>query len=779
MSLLKHQAKNNDRYVIPRTVRDVIPIMKIWNDGTFLVGTNTYSKSFAFTDINYQSADEDDKRSVLSQYASLLAGIDTAARAKITVSQKRINEKNFERDVFLPLRGDEYDRYCKEYNEVVRDEAITANGMVRERYLTLTIEKRTPEEARAYFSRVGSGLIAKFAALGSKCTELNAEERLRILHDFYRQGEESSFRFDAHDMMKLGHDFRDYICPDGIERFNDYLMIGGKYARVLFLKDYGSTAKDDILTHLTDFRRTTMLSIDYTTVPTDEAVKLVDRIMMGIETNAANYQRKQNRHNNWSAQLPYEIEQQRAAIKEYMDDLTERDQCMVYVLITAVITADTKEQLDIDTDAILTAARERLCQMAILRFQQTDGLNTVLPIGVRKIDAMRTMTTENMAAFLPFRVQEIQEAGGVFFGVNAISRNLILCNSKNLLNQSMFLLGSPGSGKSFYAKMRIVAAALSSNDSILICDPEGEYSPLVKALGGVVIQVSAGGSDYINAMEMAEGYEDKSPIAEKSEFLMSFFQQIDNTGEVGFKHKSVIDRCVERIYEAARKSGVMPTLCTLRDELTKQPEQEARDLALSLEMYTVGTMNIFSRETNVDTSARIICYDLHNLGGELKRAALLVITDAIRNRVSQNWRDGKWTYIFIDEIHVMFENEYGRKFLSSAWRMFRKRSTYPCGITQNITYLADDIESSTMLSNSEMVVMLNQGDADRELLQRLLGIPEEQLSYVTSAAAGSGLIKYGGKIVPFYSSFPKNTELYNLMTTKSGEGVFGGSARTL
>ena len=779
MNTFKRHSKTSDRYTVPRCVRDTIPIERIWGDGIFLVGNNKYSKTYAFTDINYQASSDEDQRAIFLQYSSLIGSIDSAASAKITVNNRHINERDFEHNVLLPMCGDTYDKYRMEYNGVIRDKALTSNGIVQEKYLTLTIEKKSIEEARAYFARVSANITARLSSLGSKCTELNASERLRILHDFYRQGEETSFHFDAREKMRLGHDFRDYISPDSIERHADYMMIGDKYARVLYLKDYASSIRDDIVTLITDFKRNMMFSIDFVTVPTDEAVKLVNKVMMGIETNAANFQRKQNQRGNWSAILPYDIEQQRAAVKEYMDDLTNRDQRMVLALITVVVTSETKEQLDIDTDAIMTAARERMCQMATLRFQQTDGLNTVLPIGVRRINAWRTMTSENLSAFIPFRVQEIQENGGIYFGENAISHNLILCDMKNLLNQSMFLLGVPGSGKSFFAKLFMIASALSSgDDDFVICDPEGEYAPLVKALGGSVIHISAGGQDYINAMDMVEGYGDKNPIAEKSEFLMSLIEQIDEAG-VGAHHKSIMDRCTDMIFHEAKDTGVTPTLCTLREKLLQQPEQEAHDLALSLELYTKGSLNIFAHETNVDTSNRIICYDIHDLGAQLKAAALLVITDAIRNRVSANWRAGKWTHIFIDEIHVVFANEYGGRFFSSAWRMFRKRSTYPCAITQNVEYLLDSVEASTMLSNSEIVVMLNQAASDRERLRRLLGISEEQMNFVKSASAGCGLLKYGGTFVPFNGSFPRETELYNLITTKPGEGEFGAGDNRL
>ena len=552
---------------------------------------------------------------------------------------------------------------------------------------------------------MGAELTARFAALGAKVTEMDATEKLRVLHDFYRSGEEVYFRFDAQDMMRKGHDFRDYICPDSVEKHSDYLMLGDKYARVIYLKDYASFISDQLVTKLTDQSRSMMLSIDIIPVATDEAVREVERKMLGVETNITNWQRRQNANNNFSAIVPYDMEQQRRETKEYMTDLTSRDQRMMLSVLTIVHLADTKAELDADTDALLKVAADHMCQMAVLRYQQLDGLNTALPIGTRKIDTFRTLTTESLAVFMPFKVQEIQESGGIYFGENAISHNLILCNMKNLLNQSMMLLGIPGSGKSFFAKLLIVAIALSTKDDIIILDPEGEYTPLVKALGGAVMCFAVGGSDWLNAMAMEEGYGEGSPVAFKSQFIMSLLKQIDPDG-IRAHHKSIIDRCVALVLQDQKKTGKVPTLCTLREKLLEQPEQEARDLALTMELYTSGSLNIFAHETNVDTRNRIQSYDIHDLGEELKQPGFVTITDAMINRVNYNWAHGKKTHILVDEFHIAYENEYSGNFFTSAWRQFRKRNAAPCAITQNVEYMLDSVQASTMVSNSEFVVIL-------------------------------------------------------------------------
>ena len=774
MNLLK---QDKGKYRVPRRVQDVIPIKRIWKDGVFLVG-NKYTKSFAFTDINYLVASKSDKQAMFLIYSELLNSLEAGATTKITINNRPLNRATFENSILMPLRNDQRDRYRREYNQMLLDKGTGANCITQEKYVTVSVAKRNIEEARAYFARIGADLTAHFSALGSKCVELDATERLRILHDFYRAGEESDFYFDPRDMMRKGHDFRDYICPDGIEKHSDYLKLGNRYCRVLYLKDFASYIKDSMVTELTDFNRKMMLSIDIVPIPTEEAVREVENRLLGIETNITNWQRRQNANNNFSAVIPYDMELQRKEAKAFLEDLNVRDQRMMLCVVTMILTAETKKQLDQDTDAVLSVARKHMCQLATLRFQQFDGLNTVLPIGSRRINAFRTLTTESLAVFMPFKVQEILDKGGIYFGENAISHNLIMINKANLLNQSAFLLGIPGSGKSFSAKELIIFLILNTDDDILICDPEKEFAALVEAMGkdiGTVINVAAGGKDRINAMYMVEGYGENNPIVEKSQFIISLLDQISDK-EIGPQHKSIIDRCVAQVYREAARTGVTPTLCTLREKLLEQPEFKAQELALTLELFTTGSLDAFGHESNVDLDKRVVVFNIRDLSETMKPAGLLVITDTILNRVTLNWKKGKRTHVFIDEFHMVFNTDQGAEFFTNAWRQFRKRNAYPTAITQNVTYLLDSDKARTMLSNSELIVMLNQGAPDREKLAALLNISNEQMSYVTNADAGCGLIRYGRSLVPFINRFPKNTELYRLMTTKPGEGVFGGGS---
>ena len=652
------------------------------------------------------------------------------------------------------------------------EKALNGNGILQEKYITVTVAKRSIEEARSYFARTEAELTSRFAALGSRCTPMDAADKLKVLHDFYRFGEESTYVFDVREAAKRGHDFKDFICPDYVEKHSDYLKLGNKYARTLFLKDYASYIKDSFVAELTELSRNMMLSIDILPVPTDEAVREVENRLLGVETNMAAWQRRQNQNNNFSAIVPYDMELQRKESKEFLDDLITRDQRMMLGVITMVITADTLEELEQDTESVLATARKHMCQIAVLKYQQFDGLNTVLLIGTRRINALRTFTTESIAVFMPFRVQEVQEKGGIFMGENAISHNLILCNRENLMNQSSVILGVPGSGKSFFVKMLLIFLILNTNDDIVLCDPEGEYARMLEWMSDIVtvVHVAAGGKDRLNAMYMTDNYGENNPTVTKSEFIMSLVEQIDKKG-VGPQHKSIIDRCVNNVYCEYTETSVMPTLTTLREHLLAQPEPEAKQIALALELYTTGSLDIFGKQSNVNLDKRVIVFDIHDLGAQLKPTGLLVITDTILNRVSVNWKKGKRTHVFLDEFHVVFENEYSAQFFNSAWRQFRKRNAYPTAITQNVEYLLDSVQASTMLSNSEFIVMLNQAASDREKLAGLLNISNEQLSYITNAEPGCGLIRYGGSLVPFVNRFPKDTKLYQMMTTKPGEGL--------
>lgn len=763
--------KDKEKFKIPRSVQDAIPIDAMWEDGIFLVGKNKYSKCFKFTDINYSVASREDKEEMFLEYSELLNSFDTGATSKITIINRRLNKLDFQKTMFIKLEDDELDKYRKEYNKMLLDKATASNGIVQEKCITITIEKKNIEDARLYFLRIGTELINKFKELGSVCVELEAVERLQLFHDFYRVGEETAFNFDFISNMRKGHSFKDYICPDTFEIKDDYIKIGNRYARVLFLKEYANYIKDSMVAELTDINKNSMMSIDVIPIAMDEAVREAENRRLGVETNITNWQRRQNANNNFSAIIPYDLEMQREQSKEFLDDLITRDQRMFMSVLTMVHTAETKEELDNDTEEILTIARKNLCQFGVLKFQQLDGLNTAMPFGVRKIDTLRTLTTESLAVFMPFRVQEIRETNGIYYGQNVISKNMIIADRKKLLNGNSLVFGVSGSGKSFITKEEIVFTMLKDkNADVIVIDPENEYTPLVKALGGEVIKVSATSGNHINAMDMNKNYADgANPVILKSEFILSLCEQLIGSDNLGAKQKSIIDRCTAstyRYYLQGNYQGTPPTLQDFYQELLKQEETEAKEIALAIELFVNGSLNTFAKQTNVDTENRLICYNILDLGKQLLPLGMLVVLDSILNRITQNRAKGRNTYIFIDEIYLLLRNEYSANFLYTLWKRVRKYGAYLIGITQNVEDMLQNNTARAMMANSELIIMLNQASTDRAELAKLLNISDLQLSYITNVGAGEGLLKIGSSLIPFSNKFPKDTELYKLMTTK-------------
>lgn len=654
-TLSKARKQERVKFRIPRSVQDCIPIRRIWADGIFQVG-HQFSKTWSFTDINYSIAGKDDKTAMFLDYCDLLNALDSGASAKITLYNRRINKEEFERSVLLPLKDDGLDNYREEFNEMLRAQVTESNNsIVRERYLTISVVKRNIEEARTYFARVGTDLTTKMAALSSVAQELSLNERLRIFRDFFRPADPPAAEFDIYQKARRGQHFKDWLCPSSMEFSADHFKIDDRVGRVLYLQDFASYLKDSFVSELCDLDRELMLSIDILPIPTDEAARQLQNTLLGVETNVTNWQRKQNANNNWSAIVPYDMELQRKETKEMLDDLTTRDQRMMFGLVTLVHMAGTKEQLDDDTESLLSVARKHLCQLSTLRWQQRDGLDTVLPYGLRRIEALRTLTTESTAVLIPFRAQEIMQPKGLYYGQNTVSRNRIVVDRRQLLNGNSFRLGVSGSGKSMSAKEEIAQIALSTEDDILILDVESEFGHLVKAFGGEVIRISATSDTHINALDMDRAYGDeRNPIVSKSEFVLSLFEQLIGSGLVTAKEKSILGRCTEQVYMPYVRNGYKGAVPTLKDFyrlLKMQPEPEAQGLALSSELFITGTLGTFAQPTNVDTKARIIAYDIRELGEQLMPLGMLVTLDAIYNRVIQNWKRGHRTWIFCDEFY--------------------------------------------------------------------------------------------------------------------------------
>ena len=512
---------DKERFKVPKSVQQAIPIQRIWPDGIFQQGTK-FSKTYRFTDINYYIASKDNKTEMFLDYSELLNSLDSGISAKITINNRRINKEEFEKSILLPMKEDGLDHYREEYNEMLLSKITgTNNSIYQERYLTVSVHKRSIDDARTYFARIGTDIVTHLAKLSSTAEGLDAESRLQIFRDFFKGDVPQAFPFDLKQFAKKGTSFKDWMCPDSMEFERDHFKIGDRYGRVLYMQDYASYVKDDMISELCDFSRNLMLSIDILPVPTDEAVREIQNRLLGVETNVTNWQRRQNANNNFSAIVPYDMELQRKETKEMLDDLTTRDQRMMFGILTMVHLADSKKQLDSDTELLLSVARKHLCQMSTLKWQQVDGLNTVLPYGLRKLNALRTLTTESTAVLIPFHTQEILQPGGIYYGQNAVSKNLLVADRKKLMNGNSFRLGVSGSGKSFSAKEEIVHLALSTDDDILILDPESEFTKLVEALGGQVVKVSATSDNHLNAMDMDAASAYEKQLADEMETTLS------------------------------------------------------------------------------------------------------------------------------------------------------------------------------------------------------------------------------------------------------------------
>ena len=759
-------------FKVPRTVQQSIPVERIYRDGIWQ-SNGKFTQMWRFSDINYSLASHEDQEEMFRDYCAVLNSLPTDASTKITINNRRLNGADFQRSVLMPQQGDGLDVYRREYNAVLTEKTAASNNLIQDKYITVSIARKTVDEARAFFHQVDADLSKNLGRLGSSARTLDNQERLRVFHDFFRPGDEQYFQFDMASAMRLGHHFADYIAPDGMRFKADHFELGGKVGRALLLRGYPSYLKDSMITELADFPRNLMLSIDIIPAPTDEAIREVQSRIMGIETDITRWQQRQNERNNFTATIPYELEQFRAESKEFLDDMSTRDQRMIFANVTLVHMADTLEQLNADTKTLMSFGQGERCDFTVLRFQQEDGLNTALPYGLRRITHTRTLTTESTAVLMPYRVQEIQDAGGIYYGINAVSKNLLICNRKKLLNPHGFILGVSGSGKSFSMKQAITFIALATNDDIIVIDAEREYSDLIRALAGAVIKISSSSPHHINPLEIARGYGmGENPVAMKSELLMSICEQQMGVGQLGAFHKSIIDRCTANVYHDFIKSGGktrQPVLTDWRNELKRQPEREAEELALASELFVEGSLNMFAHETTADISNRIVCFDLYEMGEQLKPTALNVTMETIQNRVAANRLAGRYTWVFIDEIYLFFKYHYSAQFLYKCWKRFRKYGAAMTGATQNVEECLRSETARLMFANSEFLVLLNQAATDRAELARLLNISETQMGHVTNAEAGHGLLRVGSSIVPFANEFPRSGELYRLWSTTPGD----------
>lgn len=771
----KKKKKDTEKKTIPRSVQKTIPYVQAYEDGIIEIKKGFYSRTFKFLDINYQIARQDDQEDIFVKYCNFLNFFDSSVQLQISINNRNLNREDFENEVLLKEKNDNLDEYRQEYNEMLRKQIVEGrNDLLKEKYITVTIEAPSIQEARSSLARIETEVHNNFKRLGSICYTLNLKERLEVLHDFYRKGSEGLFTYEPKEHKKKGLQTKDLISPDSFLFKRDYMMIGDKYARAVFVRDIPSFMNDKFISEVTDFGFNLMFTMNINSVEPDKALKIIKKQITGMEANKIEYQKRSLKNGYLEAFIPHELKHSLEEAEELLDDVLNKNQKMFFVNMIIVHLADSKKDLDKDTEMISSVSRKYLIQMGTLNYQQEDGIASVLPIGNNRLKVSRTLTTESTAVFIPFTSQELIQPNGMYYGLNAVSRNLILFNRTTLKNPNGFILGTPGSGKSFSAKREMINVLLNTDDDVIIIDPEREYTRLVENFGGEVIHISAGSKNFINPLDMTMDYaDDDEPLLLKSEFVLSLCEVIIG-GKLGLtaNEKSIIDRCVKKTYGEYIQDfdeNKIPTLKSFYEVLKEQTEPEARNISTALELYIQGSLSVFSNQTNIDINNRFVCFDIKDLGKQLKTMGMLIVLDQVWNRITLNRNKGRRTWIYMDEIYLLFQNEYSANFLFELYKRARKWGGIPTGITQNVEDLLKSELARRMLSNSDFLLMLNQAPSDRAELAQLLNISDTQLSYVTNSDAGQGLMFSGNSIIPFIDKFPTHTKLYQMMTTKVDE----------
>ena len=753
----------------PKTVQQTMPYRKVCDDSIILVDEGRYSKTYQFEDINYSIAKQDEQESIFLGYCSVLNSFDTSADIQITVHNNRVNKSDFESAVLLKHTGDGFDRYRDEYNDMLIEKMEQGqNGIIRNKYMT--VQAPDLESAKAKFSTIDLDLTNAFKKIGSSIKPLTSNKRIRLLKDIFRGVDEEIPELD-HKQFRRGAD-KGYCCPDYMEFKKHYFMWGDKYARTMFIKDMPASLKDNMLTDIANTNLDVMVTVNISPVDPYKALKIVNHQLTSMRANKLQAEKKAIQSGYTSDVISEDLKHSLAEAEELLDDLRSKNQKMFLDNIIIMVTAKDKDELEANTEAIEAVVRKHICSLSILKYQQEKGLQSVLPLGNCTLKIRRTLTTESTAVLMPFSGKEINHKNGKYYGLNALSNNMILFDRLQLKNPNGFILGSPGSGKSFSAKREMLNVFLATDDDIIIIDPEREYTNLVAALNGETIFVSPASNNYINPLDMSKDYsDDESPLVMKSDFILSFCECLVGKQGLTAKEKAIIDRCLTMTYgEYLIKFDPekIPTLMEFYENLKAQPEKEAKGLALSFELYIKGNLNVFAHKTNVNTTNRVVSYDIKDLGKQLKTLGMLIVLDYIWNRITVNRAKGKRTWIYLDEIYLLFANEYSANFLYELYKRARKWGGVPTGITQNVEDLLKSETARSMLSNTDFVMMLNQATSDRVQLAKILNISDNLLTYVTNSDSGQGLICCGGSIIPFRDNFPHN-ELYSLMTTRLSE----------
>ncbi len=761
----------------PSTAQQTIPYDRIWPDGICLANKR-YTKTLRFQDINYQLAQNEDKTAIFEGWCDFLNYFDSSIHFQLSFMNLTAGTEAFEQSIAIPLRGDADDESRIEYAAMLKNQmAKGSNGLTKTKFLTFGVEADGIKTARPRLERIETDVINNFKRLGAAVETLNGKARLRLLHSIFHMDTQEKFAFEWDWLPRTGLSTKDFIAPTGFEfRESRRFRMGGTLGAVSFLQILAPELNDRMLADFLNMESSLIVSLHIQSIDQTAAIRQIKRKITELDQSKIDEQKKAIRAGYDIDILPSDLATYGGEAKKLLEDLQSHNERMFLVTFLVMNTTGTRQQLENRVFQAQGIAQKYNCALERLDFQQEKALISSLPLGLNQIEIQRGLTTSSTAIFVPFVTQELFQTEGepLYYGLNALSNNLIMVDRKRLKTPNGLILGTPGSGKSFSAKREITNAYLITDDDVIVCDPEGEYYPLVERFHGQVVKISPASSHYINPMDMNLNYsDDDNPLSLKSDFLLSLCELIVG-GREGLQpiEKTVIDRAVRLVYQpylADPRPENMPVLGDLYQALLAQEEKEARRVATALEIYVSGSLNVFNHHTNVDIQNRLVCYDIKELGKQLKKLGMLIVQDQVWGRVTANRSVGKATRYYVDEFHLLLKEEQTASYSVEIWKRFRKWGGIPTGITQNVKDLLSSREVANIFENSDFIYMLNQAGGDREILAKQLNISPHQLSYVTHSGEGEGLLFYGSMILPFVDQFPRDTKLYKIMTTKPGE----------
>ena len=766
------KAKRDGR--LPKTAQQTIPYQEMCRDGICIIGDRYFTRQIQFYDVNYQLAQNEDKNLIFENYCDFLNYFDSSIKVQLSFLNQRADMEEYQKSIHIPEQADAFNGIRREYSGMLKGQLARGNnGLTKTKYITFGIEADSLKEAKPRLERIEADVLANFKVLGVRAHSLDGYERLAILHRMFHPADNQKFKFAWDAIWKTGLSSKDFIAPDSFTfKSGQYFQIGRTYGAVSFLQILAPELTDRMLADFLDLENSMVVTLHIQSIDQSAAIKNIKRKITDLDRMKIEEQKKAVRAGYDMDIIPSDLATFGSEAKTLLEDLQSRNERMFLVTMLVMNHAGTRQKLENNIFQAAGVAQKYNCALRRLDYQQEQGLMSSLPLGLNQISIQRGLTTSSTAIFVPFTTQELFMNGeALYYGLNALSNNLIMADRKKLKNPNGLILGTPGSGKSFSAKREITNAFLITPDDIAIIDPEQEYSPLVQRLGGQVIDISPASDQYINPMDLTLNYsEDDNPLTLKSDFILSLMELIVG-GKSGLEpvEKTVVDRCVHMVYRdylQDPRPEKMPVLGDLYELLRKQPEQEAQRLATALEIYVTGSLNVFNHQTNVEIKSRIVCYVIKNLGKQLKKFGMQVVQDQVWGRVSENREAHKSTRLYIDEMHLLLREEQTAAYTVEIWKRFRKWGGIPTGITQNVKDLLASREIANIFENSDFIYMLNQAGGDRQILAKQLNISPHQLGYVTNSNAGEGLLFYGNVIIPFVDHFPKDTELYSIMTTR-------------